>query len=492
MPTTQRRTRARRQWSWDYYVRAYSDNILDCLDASGGDFNNHFGVEIEMLWNKKVFELTRRRLSLVKNPPVFLEGRFQKEHASDTVAEVQAAARKYDITTIQKWDGSLRNRGFEIVTEPLPVSGDSLRNLSEFFEELRHLGAQSGPECGIHTHISRNFFQSDLAIAFYCLLWESFYPKNFILSRNEKTLLEQITRRGERRLRQYANPHGMNPPIIYDPVIQGNLQTMFSENGNHHDLINCANTHTIEFRGFSGTTNTKRFRVAIASALLSAIFCREFARKVAAGEEEPPQDSRFNDKFLRWLQEIAQSPDEEFSVYAEEVLKTFESVMKKTPKRLCINPDTYSKYAVRNVLSWKEITRETIPAEFLSYCNTEIANEEFSDLIPSKVLFLVTAEQNGVKFFLPWVQAGYSKNGEVIYTRVQENPDSYHATFEGVFKGNSAPIFMRKALPKGKFSYFKAKIPLRHLSKLVEGIPGGVYSTKTKTFGALFRDLLKK
>ena len=81
----------------------------------------------------------------------------------DMVREVQEYVSEW---AYLKHDGSLNEGGFELVTHPMTLENHLEKFTPELFKTIRDAGyvSHTSGSCGLHIHISRSAFKSDLAI----------------------------------------------------------------------------------------------------------------------------------------------------------------------------------------------------------------------------------------------------------------------------------------------------------------------------------------
>lgn len=147
-----------------------------------------------------------------------------------------------------KEDGSLSN-GFEIVSHPCTYKW--LKENPDKWNEILNLRkdgfcSYDTDTCGIHIHLSKNYFGTWHLYKFLKLFYEN--PK-FIL---------QISQRGEHNLNQWAT---LSQQSAFGRNDESLIYKAKTKRGNYerHTAINLQNSHTIEVRIFKGTLNPRSF-----------------------------------------------------------------------------------------------------------------------------------------------------------------------------------------------------------------------------------------
>ena len=167
---------------------------------------------------------------------VELETEPHEEGYEDT--EMVREIKKY----VSEWaylkhDGSLRDGGFELVTHPMTLENHIEKFTPELFKTIkdsRYVSHNNG-NCGLHIHISRTAFNSDLAIV---KLLEFIYG-------NYDNIVSKLGRRGD--ITNYC----LENVISSCPM---NIERIFKiNNEDRYHAINTKNRDTIELRFFRGT-----------------------------------------------------------------------------------------------------------------------------------------------------------------------------------------------------------------------------------------------
>lgn len=142
-----------------------------------------------------------------------------------------------------KHDGSV-DRGFEIVTHPASYNYHiQTFPWDEMLAECKRLGYRRNPNtCGLHVHISKNFFgqselRQDLGVMKLLFLVERFW--DYLLT---------FSRRTEEQLERWASRYGMQetPRKLLEYAKHQNSSSRYK-------AVNLANDHTVEIRLFRGT-----------------------------------------------------------------------------------------------------------------------------------------------------------------------------------------------------------------------------------------------
>lgn len=172
---------------------------------------------------------------------------FENEmHFDNTTAALKELYKCYDPTFLTaKHDGSLPSGSYEVVTQPMTLSYFNKKNLKGLFSKkpLDH------SSCGLHIHVDRRAFISDVHIYKIC---------NFI---TENTIFADIV--AGRTAGEYQS-------AIKGKVTEVVLKAKKEKRGMRNCRINLTNSATIEFRLFDGCTTEHelRYRVEWLHALI--------------------------------------------------------------------------------------------------------------------------------------------------------------------------------------------------------------------------------
>jgi len=185
-----------------------------------------------------------------------------------------------DITSdvYMKWDGSLEDDGFEIVSHPATL-GYHKNELKwkEIVKKCREYGylSHDTSTCGLHVHASRKFFgvteeAQDLGIAKVVMLVNRFWD-NYILP---------LSRRKKSGLRWCAKGTALEVSVTDAPsVVSHKLKEKKYVEG-RYVAVNLQNLNTIEFRMFRGTLKVSTI---IANLEFVDAICR-FAKRISIEE----------------------------------------------------------------------------------------------------------------------------------------------------------------------------------------------------------------
>jgi formylmethanofuran dehydrogenase subunit E len=146
-----------------------------------------------------------------------------------------------------KHDGSL-NRGFEIVTHPM--SYDYLlrhkEDFTQMLEEALLMGYRShdAETCGLHIHVSRDYFGGEAGELKALYFFEKFWNKIIKFSRRTQEQADRWAARYCQHHDELKDTDGLYQKAKYS--------------GRYH-AINLENRNTLEFRIFRGTLNSTTF-----------------------------------------------------------------------------------------------------------------------------------------------------------------------------------------------------------------------------------------
>lgn len=183
-----------------------------------GEGNRFYGVELEIEYGGKDNKHAERLISVanIKNESIYI-----------------------------KTDSSLTN-GLEIVTHPMSLLYHQ-QNMpwSAITKQALKLGylSHKSDTCGLHIHVNRNTFSTNLEEQEACIGRVLFFIERFW-----KELL-RFSRRTEKQLIQWADRYG------YKHCPKQILSDAKESNNKRYKCVNLTNYNTIEFRLFRGTLN---------------------------------------------------------------------------------------------------------------------------------------------------------------------------------------------------------------------------------------------
>lgn len=258
------------EWQGEYYERSY--NLPD-EDRNEDHLENHplYG------YNKE----TRSRFGSSDTGTFYgFELEIEEAHAgNDWDSHLELIPRNG--LWLFHLDGSLNN-GLELVTEPM--SGDYIRTELDLspLEKLRERGWRSWDTttCGLHVHISRAGFASDVhTFAFAAFIY-----------RNSAQMIKLAGRNSE----QYATFRESERPALALDVKKR------ADYSRRYVAVNFQPEHTVECRFFRGSLNAARVRSAL--ELVSGVV--EYSRALTIRE--------LNEGALEWskfVEYLKQTPD---------------------------------------------------------------------------------------------------------------------------------------------------------------------------------------
>jgi hypothetical protein len=166
-------------------------------------------------------------------------------------AWLSAAKVTHDFAeTYVKHDGSLEEEGIEVVTHPASlVYHKTLFPWDNILGTLKGFGykADTTNTCGLHIHISRNFFgetevEQDCNIAKLILIVQRFWESHLVpFSRRNIGRLERWAKKPEFKFNSNAS---------IGSIIETQKRSLCRD---HYNGINILPPHTVEFRMFRGT-----------------------------------------------------------------------------------------------------------------------------------------------------------------------------------------------------------------------------------------------
>lgn len=175
----------------------------------------------------------------------------------DMVREVQELVSEW---AYLKHDGSLNEGGFEVVTHPMTLENHLTRFTPELFKTIKSSDyvSHTNGNCGLHIHISRSAFKSDLAIV---KLLEFVYG-------NYDNIVSKLGRRHS--MTSYCRN------IDRDMSYKNLDSILYHNNKDRYHAVNTKNYDTIELRFFRGTL----IRDTFVSALQFADVLVNLANKI--------------------------------------------------------------------------------------------------------------------------------------------------------------------------------------------------------------------
>lgn len=202
------------------YVRDYFYKPTPIFYGKKSNENPYIGIEYEIGGGKK------------RNAEQFLKQYFNNKHI------------------YCKYDRSIPDYGFEIVSHPATYRSHLYYPWKKIFEDLKQFEIQNTDNCGIHFHINRDFFTEDEIKAL-----------DFMVN----TFTDVFSVIGKREFNHYCK--------VRHKSIGRWGDSYYSE---HHDALNLSNANTIEFRFFKSVNNIDDFYENI--KLINEI--AKFAKKV--------------------------------------------------------------------------------------------------------------------------------------------------------------------------------------------------------------------
>ena len=144
----------------------------------------------------------------------------------------------YDPTILLcKSDASISGEGFEIVTQPMTFQYFNDTSWAGLFQD----GIKKSKSCGLHVHVERSAFLSDIHLYKVC---------NFIYE--NKLFIKYIVGRGSNEYcRDFSNK------------VSTEIKNAKMKRTERHQAVNFNNSNTIEFRMFAGCTTEKELRYKI-------------------------------------------------------------------------------------------------------------------------------------------------------------------------------------------------------------------------------------
>lgn len=162
----------------------------------------------------------------------------------DSQSEVNDIARDLcenynsDDTFLLKYDGSIPDCGFELVSQPATLKKHKTLNWESILKTMSSAGLRSHDvnDCGLHIHVSKNFLTDNQWLL--C---------DWLVSKCQSQF-ETIARRKENSWAKFKKSNGK--PIT---------EVFGKKTGNRYQAVNFENNATVEFRLFRGTLNYTTF-----------------------------------------------------------------------------------------------------------------------------------------------------------------------------------------------------------------------------------------
>lgn len=153
-------------------------------------------------------------------------------------------------------DGSVRN-GLEMISQPSTYKFYLLNrnNFENIFNSVKSHGYVASSACGLHFHINKDFFSSDLTSDEYysrlqklLTIWDKFWPD-----------LVKLSRRTPQKLYRWAGKYNISPNTIVDKIVDCNVRGARNPSFSKYMAVNLNHNDTIEFRIFSSTLDLDEF-----------------------------------------------------------------------------------------------------------------------------------------------------------------------------------------------------------------------------------------
>lgn len=153
-------------------------------------------------------------------------------------------------------DGSVRN-GLEMISQPSTYKFYLLNrnNFENIFNSVKSHGYVASSACGLHFHINKDFFNSDLTSDEYysglqklLTLWDKFWPD-----------LVKLSKRTPQKLYRWAGKYNISPNTIVDKIVDCNVRGARNPSFSKYMAVNLNHNDTIEFRIFSSTLDLDEF-----------------------------------------------------------------------------------------------------------------------------------------------------------------------------------------------------------------------------------------
>ena len=153
-------------------------------------------------------------------------------------------------------DGSVRN-GLEMISQPSTYKFYLLNrnNFENVFNSVKSHGYVASSACGLHFHINKDFFSSDLTSDEYysslqklLTIWDKFWPD-----------LVKLSKRTPQKLYRWAGKYNISPNSIVDKIVDCNVRGERNPSFSKYMAVNLNHNDTIEFRIFSSTLDLDEF-----------------------------------------------------------------------------------------------------------------------------------------------------------------------------------------------------------------------------------------
>lgn len=153
-------------------------------------------------------------------------------------------------------DGSVRN-GLEMISQPSTYKFYLLNrnNFEKIFSSVKSHGYVASSACGLHFHINKDFFSSDLTSDEYysglqklLTLCDKFWPD-----------LVKLSKRTPQKLYRWASKYNISPNAIVDKIVDCNVRGVRNPSFSKYMAVNLNHNDTIEFRIFSSTLDSDEF-----------------------------------------------------------------------------------------------------------------------------------------------------------------------------------------------------------------------------------------
>ena len=167
-----------------------------------------------------------------------------REQIAEKVYEI------FDSLLYNKKDGSIRHGGFEIVSHPatyeyLYSRKQDFKTLFEYIVSKGGRSHDSQSDCGLHIHISRDYFKSTLHRDAFTYLFEKFYEQIF-----------KFSRRTREQANQWAESYGIFEDTMSLRTFADKLANAYKRK---YRVVNYLKSATLECRIFKGSLNVDTY-----------------------------------------------------------------------------------------------------------------------------------------------------------------------------------------------------------------------------------------
>ena len=240
----------------DVEFDAYDDHYCpDCIGEHRGNVHSYGHTYGELFWLGNDLKKFAWSMSAEERRRLFLGIELETDGNDDRNDLADDIASEYDNDfVVCKEDGSLHNQGLEIVSLPMTPEVHLTSGMWERIAEivLDHGGtSHDAGTCGLHIHLSREFFDDHDAVYRLDRLFHRFEPQMIRFSRRTSDGMRWCVIGGD-DLHEIPDVHERKKKWADKKARAG-----------RYEAVNDTNSATVEIRLWRGTLNMETFRATV-------------------------------------------------------------------------------------------------------------------------------------------------------------------------------------------------------------------------------------